>query len=99
METIGRGRPRLTSMTRGGRRRLRGLAAFALGVVCAAGCARAVQPTAAPIADAGRDGAPDQVLRDIFRSSVQILIERDGAPFRWGSGVVIGGRPRSSDAE
>ena len=53
---------------------------LALGL--ATGCARS-----APVAHAPRDAnAP---LRDALRSSVQIGVQRDGAPFRWGSGVVI----------
>ena len=86
-------------MTPLGRRRLRSLAALALGALTAASCARTTQSVPVPIGDAGRDAAADQVLRAIFRSSVQIRIQRDGAAVRWGSGVVIGGRPPGGDAE
>jgi S1-C subfamily serine protease len=54
------------------------LALLVLGL--AAGCAR---PT--PIAQTD----PDATLRDALRTSVQIAVERNGSPFRWGSGVVI----------
>lgn len=46
-----------------------------------------------------REAARVDILRDIFRSSVQIMLQRDGAPFRWGSGVIIGSRPSSAGTE
>ena len=51
-----------------------------VGLGLAAGCARS-----APIAQVD----PDAILRDVLRTSVQIGVQRNGAPFRWGSGVVI----------
>jgi len=51
---------------------------------------RATYSAAAPPAVAP---APEEdVLPAILRVSVQIAVERDGAPFRWGSGVVLGPR-------
>ena len=38
-------------------------------------------------------------MRDLFPSSVQIVVERNGAPLRWGSGVVIGASPSTRGAE
>ena len=64
------------------RARLNGLVVIGFGVAMMAGCARTVPPTTTV--------STDDVLHGIFRSSVQVLVERDGTPFRWGSGVVIG---------
>jgi hypothetical protein len=43
--------------------------------------------------------ASDDPLPGILRSSVQVVIEKSGAPFRWGSGVVIGARARHMGTE
>ncbi len=54
--------------------------ALLLGLGLAAGCAHP-----APIAQTD----PDAILRDLLWTSVQIGVERNGTPFRWGSGVVV----------
>ena len=36
---------------------------------------------------------------EIFRASVQVVVERSGAPQRWGSGVVIAAQPARFGAE
>jgi hypothetical protein len=38
-------------------------------------------------------GRADAVLKEIFRASVQVVVESAGVPQRWGSGVVIDARP------
>jgi hypothetical protein len=55
------------------------------------GCATSVPSSAAP--------TREHVLHEIFRASVQVVVERGGAPERWGSGVVIGAHPGRAGTE
>jgi S1-C subfamily serine protease len=56
----------------------RALATIALGIGLLTACARPIPPA-----------QTHDVLQDALRASVQIVVERNGAPLRWGSGVAI----------
>jgi trypsin-like peptidase len=71
---------------------------WATGLFCVAGCA-----TSSPVSPSSGAPPPNQsnkdVVQHILRSSVQVVLERNGERFRTGSGVVIVATPDGTGSE
>ncbi|HWC03823.1 MAG TPA: serine protease [Methylomirabilota bacterium] len=76
--------------------RIAGIAAT--GLLCAAGCA-ASAPTIPPRVEPPPLPVNRDVVQHILRSSVQVVLERNGERFRTGSGVVIVATPDGTVSE